>query len=111
MASRLDRLVYLLALPILTGSYLLVEGEEVISAEIESMLTDPRMQELYELAEQMELSIMQTIDDGLFIVTAFFDYPEKRVVLAISQGDDLYSATLKAISNAVDRMDEEEAKP
>ena len=97
-------LVRLLAYSLCARYLVLVEGEEVKKSKLKKLLNDPKMQELYELAETVEISLMQSIDKDLMVVTAFVEYPDKRLILAISQGKDLYSVTLEALENAVERL-------
>lgn len=69
---------------------------------------DPRFIELYSIAEEVEISLMEQIDGGITIATAFLQYPDKVVVLAISENEDRFTAVLEALENGIDRLEEYE---
>lgn len=105
MASRMGSLDLNMALSLHSGSGLLVEGEEVSTIEsVAKQLEDPKMIELLELAGAVEISLSQSIDGESITVIAFVEYPDKRLVLAVSHGNDLYSVTLEALEKAVERL-------
>lgn len=69
---------------------------------------DPRFIELYSIAEEVEISLMEQIDGNITIATAFLNYPDKVVVLAISENEDRFTAVLEALENGIDRLEEVE---
>jgi len=82
-----------------------------LNAVIKQTEEDPRFIELYSIAEDMQISLMEQINGELTIATAFLNYPDKIVVLAISQNEDRFTAVLNALENGIERLEEgEESK-
>lgn len=69
---------------------------------------DDKLNELYSIASEVEISLVETTDEDVTTVTAYLDYPDKIVVLAVSANSSRYEAVLEALTKGVECLEEYE---
>lgn len=76
---------------------------------IDQMHHDSKLKELYSIAEQLELSLVEKLEviDGVEFtsVTAFFAYPEDTVIMAVTTNTDRTQTVMDAIDKTLQQLD------
>lgn len=77
-----------------------------VESVIKQTENDPQLAELYSIAESLEISLMEKLEDnGMVYVMAYFDHQDKTAVLAVSQNTDRFTAIHEAIGKAIDELE------
>ncbi len=71
-----------------------------------TFLDDPRMIEIVDIARVMEISLLQEMTEGGCKATAFYQYEDRREILAECEGQDMFWATYAAVDKAISQIQE-----
>lgn len=72
-----------------------------------AFLDDPVTQELLDIARSLEISVLHELTATSCKVTLFFEYPDKRLILAEHESADIKEALHTALGVALEKIERE----
>lgn len=75
--------------------------------EYPTFLDDPKMIEMMEIAQLLEVSVLHEITEQGCTVTMFYQYPDDhKKILAECKGTDIIKTTFDALGKAIEQIEE-----
>ena len=71
-----------------------------------AFLDDPKMIEMLEIARLLEVSVLHEVTADGCTVTMFYQYEDRREILAECTGTDIIATTLEALEKVIEQIED-----